>query len=132
MEKYSQKEVEALSLKTDSFAVESNVHFPTDYNLLWDCTRKSPDMPGKLEKKYGQLSGWRRNLKSRMRVLGQSCDSGGGEEKRRTDESLKGQLCPNVNKIRLLTKIFFPFCIFFPVFNAGWIFMMEKTKKKNP
>jgi hypothetical protein len=30
------KEAAALRLKTDSFVVESNVHFPTDYNLLWD------------------------------------------------------------------------------------------------
>ena len=31
------KETTALRLKTDSFVVESNVHFPTDYNLLWNC-----------------------------------------------------------------------------------------------
>ena len=33
----------AYQIKTDSFVVESNVHFPTDYNLLWDCARKSLD-----------------------------------------------------------------------------------------
>ncbi|MCZ6899316.1 MAG: ISNCY family transposase, partial [Bacteroidetes bacterium] len=26
----------ALRLKTDSFVVETDTHFPTDYNLLWD------------------------------------------------------------------------------------------------
>ncbi|MDR0574080.1 MAG: hypothetical protein LBG96_08645, partial [Tannerella sp.] len=36
------------------------VHFPTDYNLLWDCARKSLDMISGLEKKYGSLSGWRK------------------------------------------------------------------------
>jgi hypothetical protein len=35
-EVFKKKETEALRLKTDSFVVESNVHFPTDYNLLWD------------------------------------------------------------------------------------------------
>ncbi|MDR2085701.1 MAG: ISNCY family transposase, partial [Dysgonamonadaceae bacterium] len=35
---FKKKETEALSVKTDSFVVESNVHFPTDYNLLWDCS----------------------------------------------------------------------------------------------
>ncbi|MEA3448958.1 MAG: hypothetical protein U9Q98_11025 [Bacteroidota bacterium] len=33
----------ALRLKSDSFVVESNVHFPTDYNLLWDSARKCID-----------------------------------------------------------------------------------------
>ena len=34
------KEDEALKLKTDSYALETNVHFPTDLNLLWDTLRK--------------------------------------------------------------------------------------------
>ncbi|MDR0573000.1 MAG: hypothetical protein LBG96_03040, partial [Tannerella sp.] len=59
-EVFKKKETEALSLKTDSFVFESNVHFPTDYNLLWDCARKSLDMISGLEKKYGSLSGWRK------------------------------------------------------------------------
>ena len=28
-----------LRLKTDTYPVQSNVHFPTDLNLLWDCLR---------------------------------------------------------------------------------------------
>ncbi|MDR3338592.1 MAG: ISNCY family transposase, partial [Candidatus Symbiothrix sp.] len=40
---FKKKEETALRLKADSFVVESNVHFPTDYNLLWDCARKSLD-----------------------------------------------------------------------------------------
>jgi hypothetical protein len=92
-EVFKKKEVEALSLKTDSFVVESNVHFPTDYNLLWDCARKSLDMLGKLEQKYGPLPGWRklkywrRSLKSQMRVLGQSCGSGGKKKEERVKAS---------------------------------------------
>jgi hypothetical protein len=38
-EVFKKKEEEALRFKTDSFVVESNVHFPTDYNLLWDSAR---------------------------------------------------------------------------------------------
>lgn len=32
-----------MELKTDSYPVESNVHFPTDINLLWDSGRKCFD-----------------------------------------------------------------------------------------
>ena len=53
-EVFKKKENTALRLKTDSFAIESNVHFPTDYNLLWDCARKCLSMVSKFVKKYNQ------------------------------------------------------------------------------
>ena len=86
---FKKKDAEALRLKTDSFVVESNVHFPTDYNLLWDSGRKCMDILGKFIKKYNQIKGWRkmsfwyRSLKSSMRALGQAGKSGGkGKEER--------------------------------------------------
>ena len=45
-----------LQLKTDSFAVESNIHFPTDLNLLWDSLRKCFDLLEKL----GPIPGFRK------------------------------------------------------------------------
>lgn len=53
------KEEEALRLKTDSYAVETNVHFPTDLNLLWDSIRKCLDMIIKLREET-PLKGWRK------------------------------------------------------------------------
>lgn len=76
----------ALHLKTDSFVVESNVHFPTDYNLLWDCARKCLDVMLKLSKKYNSLKGWRKigywraEIKGLMRELGKA-SAGGGKNK---------------------------------------------------
>ena len=43
-EVFKKKEEEVLRLKTDSFVVESNIHFPTDYNLMWDSGRKGLDI----------------------------------------------------------------------------------------
>jgi len=87
-EVFKKKEEEALCLKTDSFVVESNVHFPTDYNLLWDSARKSIDMITKLQKNH-KLEGWRKikdwrnNLKNKMRALGRASSSGGiGKQER--------------------------------------------------
>ena len=48
-----------LNLKSDSYAVESNVHFPTDINLLWDSGRKCLDMIVTADKHVG-LQGWRK------------------------------------------------------------------------
>lgn len=53
------KEEEELRLKTDSYVLETNVHFPTDLNLLWDSSRKCLDMI-KVLKKETQLGGWRK------------------------------------------------------------------------
>ncbi|MEJ7679993.1 MAG: hypothetical protein WKG06_34835 [Segetibacter sp.] len=53
------KDDEALRLKTDSYAAETNVHFPTDLNLLWDSTRKCLDMIEKLLE-ITEIKGWRK------------------------------------------------------------------------
>jgi IS5 family transposase len=53
------KEKEELRLKTDSYVVETNVHFPTDLNLLWDSSRKCLDMLEILQKEM-HLKGWRK------------------------------------------------------------------------
>jgi hypothetical protein len=88
-EVFKKKEEEALRLKTDSFVVESNVHFPTDYNLLWDSVRKCLDMVDKFLEKYPEVPGWRkmgdwyRQLKNSMRAVGKASSSGGkGKEQR--------------------------------------------------
>ncbi|MEJ7681981.1 MAG: hypothetical protein WKG06_29845 [Segetibacter sp.] len=53
------KDDEALRLKTDSYAAETNVHFPTDLNLLWDSTRKCLDMIEKFLE-ITEIKGWRK------------------------------------------------------------------------
>lgn len=70
------KEDEALNLKTDSYVLETNVHFPTDLNLLWDSSRKCLDVIERLHKKT-PIKGWRkikdirRALKSQFRATSQ-------------------------------------------------------------
>lgn len=53
------KENEALRLKTDSYALETNIHFPTDLNLLWDSSRKMLDTVANL-RQYTVIEGWRK------------------------------------------------------------------------
>ena len=61
------KEDEVFKLKTDSYVLETNVHFPTDLNLLWDSLRKCLDMVAKLQK-ISLLKGWRK-IKNIRRML---------------------------------------------------------------
>jgi hypothetical protein len=82
------KEDEALQLKTDSYALETNVHFPTDLNLLWDSLRKSLDMVIKLQQ-ITSLKGWRKiksirtTLKSLFRATSQQVFKGKDEHKKK-------------------------------------------------
>lgn len=96
-EVFKKKETAALRLKTDSFVVESNVHFPTDYNLLWDSARKCIDMVTKLQEKHDlqgwrKLHDWRKDMKNKMRALGRACASGGKGKQGRIKEAAQEYL----------------------------------------
>lgn len=54
-------ELVVLKLKTDSFAVETNVHFPTDLNLLYDSLRKGIETIASLCKQDQTIKGWRKH-----------------------------------------------------------------------
>ena len=93
---FKKKENTALRLKSDSFVVESNVHFPTDYNLLWDSAYKCLDTVSKFLEKYDNIEGWRKignwryELKGLMRELGKASSSGGkGKQERMKNAARK-------------------------------------------
>ena len=74
--------------KADSYVVETNVHFPTDLNLLWDAQRKCADLLIPLVKRC-QLGGWRKakawrsKLKSQMIGLTRLSSGGGPNQQQR-------------------------------------------------
>jgi hypothetical protein len=74
------KKKETLRIKSDTYVLETNVHFPTDLNLLWDACRKGIDVMEHCRKHYG-LQGWRKHkswrssLKSSLRSTGKACAS---------------------------------------------------------
>lgn len=65
---------EGLKARCDSFVVETDVHFPTDINLLWDAIRKTVQTCAQLSEGHG-LTEWRqsahhlRQFKKRYRHL---------------------------------------------------------------
>jgi len=52
---------ENLAARCDSFVVETDVHFPTDINLLYDAIRKMIEECAKLSQTNG-LNGWRQSV----------------------------------------------------------------------
>lgn len=82
------KEDEALALKTDSYVLETNVHFPTDLNLLWDSIRKCIDIIEKLNE-ITNITGWRKikclrsSLKSQFRATSHQVFKGKKEKEKK-------------------------------------------------
>jgi transposase, IS5 family len=74
--KFKKKGDEGLRIKIDSYVLESNVHFPTDYNLLYDSIRKSIDTVKKcLEDgikipEWRKINEWKRKIKSGVIRIG--------------------------------------------------------------
>ena len=106
---FKKKEEGALRLKTDSFVVESNVHFPTDYNLLWDSARKSIDMVNKLQEKHNlpgwrKISNWHKDLKNKMRALSRASSSGGKGKQERVKTTTKKYLTKAKALLKKLDK----------------------------
>ena len=66
----------ALEVKMDSYVLETDVHFPTDLNLIWDTGRKCVDLIEGYRASGYELPGWckakdwRRQLKNRQRTRG--------------------------------------------------------------
>lgn len=52
------KPSEPLKTRCDSFVVETDVHYPTDLNLLWDAMRCLIDLMGRVCHKH-KIPGWR-------------------------------------------------------------------------
>ena len=87
------KQVEDLRLKTDSYVLETNVHFPTDLNLLWDSLRKCLDMIEKIQKLVS-IRGWRKikyirkSIKSTFRSTSQQVFRGKNQEQKQKSVQL--------------------------------------------
>ena len=74
------KKKETLAIKSDTYVLETNVHFPTDLNLLLDAMRKAMDIMDYCRNNYGlkgwrKLKSWRSALKSSQRSTSKACAS---------------------------------------------------------
>jgi IS5 family transposase len=79
---------EPIRAKADSYVLETNVHFPTDLNLLWDAQRKCADLLAPMVEAHGlggwrKSQDWRRKLKSQMISLTRLASSGGPNKEQR-------------------------------------------------
>jgi len=59
-EVYKKEDTKVLSCKADSYVLESNIHYPTDYSLLYDSARKCLDVIKYFSVKCRKLKGWRK------------------------------------------------------------------------
>jgi IS5 family transposase len=79
-----------LQIKVDTYVLETDVHFPTDLNLLFDAGRKCLDLVDKYQKVLGydlpgwrKLEDWRRRFKAAERVASKTVFGGGKDKDKR-------------------------------------------------
>lgn len=90
--------VAALNLKVDTYVLETDVHFPTDVNLLWDAGRKCVDLVAGLRAVgyalpgWRKLKAWRRQLKACERSVSQIIYRGGPNKEARVKAAVREYL----------------------------------------
>jgi hypothetical protein len=90
--------VAALEVKVDSYVLETDVHFPTDLNLLWDAGRKCVELVEQFRRSGCALTGWRkakawrRQLKNLQRTTSQIVSRGGPNKAARVKSAVQEYL----------------------------------------
>ena len=86
----------ALEVKVDTYVLETDVHFPTDLNLLWDAGRKCVDLIEKYRDQFGydlpgwrKAKDWRRRLKGLERVTSKTVYGGGAQKEKRVQAAVR-------------------------------------------
>jgi transposase, IS5 family len=89
----------ALAVKVDTYVLETDVHFPTDLNLLWDAGRKCVDLIVKYRDQFGyalpgwrKAKDWRRQLKTCERIASQIVYRGGPNKEARMKRAVRDYL----------------------------------------
>jgi hypothetical protein len=89
----------ALAIKVDTYVLETDVHFPTDLNLLWDAARKCVDLMEKYRDQFHYaLNGWRksrdwqRRLKALERAASHAVYRGGVNQETRVRHAVRDYL----------------------------------------
>lgn len=89
----------ALEVKADTYVLETDVHFPTDLNLLWDAGRKCVDLIEKYRDQFGyalpgwrKAKEWRRQLKNCERTASHIVYRGGPNKEARVQRAVRDYL----------------------------------------
>jgi hypothetical protein len=89
----------ALEVKADTDVLETDVHFPTDLNLLWDAGRKCVDLVVKYRDQLGyalpgwrKAKEWRRQLKACERTASHIVYRGGPNKEARVKRAVRDYL----------------------------------------
>jgi hypothetical protein len=88
-----------LAIKVDTYVLETDVHFPTDLNLLWDAGRKCVDLLAQYRDLLGyalpgwrQAKAWRRQLKNSERTVSQIIKHGGANKEAHVKGAVRAYL----------------------------------------
>jgi hypothetical protein len=115
-----------LQIKVDTYVLETDVHFPTDLNLLLDAGRKCLDLIGKYRDQYRyELPGWRKlddwrgRFKAAERAASKAAFGGGKDKQERVRAAVGDYLVVGRELARKVTVSLLSLCDQ-PVEAADW------------
>jgi hypothetical protein len=98
-QKKSGEAADPLAIKVDTYVLETDVHFPTDLNLLLDGGRKCLDLVEKYRDQFHydlpgwrKLEDWQRRLKACERVASKASVGGGQDKEKRVRAAAEAYL----------------------------------------
>lgn len=85
---------EQLEIRTDSYVLETNVHYPTDANLLHDAARKCIEILTRLslsheEQGWRKHALWKKEIKVARRVFEKAASGGGPQKAERVEAAVR-------------------------------------------
>ena len=94
---FKKKADEPIRAKSDTYVLETNVHFPTDLNLLWDACRKCLDLLPRLAHAHAlpswrKAGNWQTQLKTLLRICGSIHHGGGAKKPERLQKAVTAYL----------------------------------------
>lgn len=108
----------ALEVKVDTYVLETDVHFPTDLNLLWDAGRKCVDLAEKYRDQFGyalpgwrKAKDWRRRLKALERSTSQVVYGGGANKEARVRAAVQEYLCAGRELAAKVSRSLLDLCV---------------------
>jgi len=94
-----------LKIKSDTYVLESNIHFPTDLNLLWDSCRKIMDVMRYCKNEY-RLAGWGKvkYLRSKVKSSQRSCSKACSGRSKSREETIKTEVSEYLRDSRFIVE----------------------------
>ena len=100
-----QEKVSGAKLRTDTTAVETNIHYPTDSSLLWDCFRVLSRVLQRVQRDHPKLKLRHRYHVKKVKKLAQFIARNAKSPSKKTQRRVKAAYATLLERVRWIVQI---------------------------